>query len=152
MKKLTEQQKTKLIYSLELGIFSIIFLVLGVLKITQVMPYKETRRIIFNWITLFGSLWGVADFIWAIASKKRRTRVCLLDKALILPLTFYIISFDLISLIKKPSNNGFYIYMIGFAFLYIAVIYSFQAIYHFYKPIPGLLEENDKANQDQDTL
>ena len=141
MKKVDPVKKVKLIYSGELLLFAILFLVFGILRITQVMPYKETRRIVFNWITIFGAWWGIIDLTWALFSKKRRARVCLLDKFLVLPLSCFIITFDFISLIAKPTNDLFYILSIGSAFLYISAIYLFQAIYHYFKPIPGLIEE-----------
>ena len=150
MKKLDPRKKIKLIYSGELMLFAILFLVFGILRITQIMPYRETRRIVFNWITIFGAWWGIIDIVWALVSKKRKARVCLLDKFLLLPLSIFIITFDLISFIAKPTNDLFYIFSIGCAFLYISVIYLFQAIYHYYKPIPGLvddLEEEQKTEE-----
>ena len=147
MKKISQETKIKLIYSGELLLFSIVFLVFSILKFTNVMKYNETRRIVFNWITLFGGAWGITDFIWAISSKKRKQRVSLLDKFLTLPLSLFIITFDLISLIAKPAYDSFYIIMIGIAFAYVSGIYLFQAIYHFYRPIPGLLDdEEDEEN------
>ena len=151
MKKVDPHRKVKLIYSGELLGFAILFLVFGILKITKVMGYNETRRIIFNWITIFGSAWVIADLVWGLASKKRRQRICLLDKFLTLPVGLFIMTFDLISFIAKPENENFYIYSIGTVFLYIAVIYTFRAIYHYYKPIPGLLEEDEEEKKDENS-
>ena len=151
MKKIDPHKKMKLIYSGELLLFAIIFLVVAILKLTGVMVYKEPRRIIFNWITIFGALWGVIDFVWAIASKKRRARICLLDKILILPLVIFIETFDFISLIAKPENNNFYVISISCAFLYIAAIYLFQAIYHYFKPIPGLFDEEEEEQKEENS-
>ena len=124
MKKLDKETKYKLVYSGELALFAVVFLVFAILKFTRVMGYNETRRIIFNYVTLVGSAWGITDFVWAVCSKKRRAKVSLLDKALVLPLVIFIITFDLISLIAKPVDENFYIYMIGGAFSYITVIYT----------------------------
>ena len=151
MKKIDPQKKIKLIYSGELLLFAVLFLVFGILRITQVMPYRETRRIVFNWITIFGAWWGIIDLTWALASKKRRARVCLLDKFLVVPLALFIITFDFISLIAKPANDMFYVVCIGSAFIYISVIYLFQAIYHYYKPIPGLFDEEEKEEKEQNS-
>ena len=151
MKKLSKETKIKLIYSGELLLFSILFLVFAILKFTNIMAYKETRRIIFNWITLFGGAWGITDFIWAINSKKRKQRISLIDKFLTLPLSLFIITFDLISLISKPSNDKFYITMIGIAFVYVSAIYLFQAVYHFYRPIPGLLDDEDDEKNNENS-
>ena len=147
MKKMDPHKKMKLIYSGELLLFAVIFLVVAILKLTGVMKYNETRRIIFNWITIFGGLWGITDFVWGLASKKRRQRICLLDKVLLLPLVLFIETFDFISLIAKPENESFYVINIGAAFIYNTVIYLFQAIYHYFYPIPGLIDavtEDDK--------
>ena len=147
MKKADPHRKIKLVYSGELLLFAILFLVFGILKMTKVMGYNETRRIVFNWITLFGSAWVITDLIWGLASKTRRQRICLLDKFLTLPVGLFIMAFDFVSLIAKPANDNFYIYSIGGVFLYISAIYFFQAIYHYFKPIPGLLEdEEDEQN------
>ena len=142
-------KKMKLIYSGELLLFAVIFLVVAILKLTGVMKYNETRRIIFNWITIFGGLWGITDFVWGLASKKRRQRISLLDKALVLPLVLFIETFDFISLIAKPESESFYVISIGAAFLYITVIYTFQAIYHYFYPIPGLLDDEEEEKKDQ---
>lgn len=142
--KMTDKQKAILIYSGEFILFAIIFLVLGTLKITQVMPYKEGRRIVFNWITLFAAIWPIADFIWALASKRRRQRICLLDKILTLPLPIFMIVFDLISLISKPENTFFYVASIAAAFYYVAVLYLVLGIYHYFKPIPELVKGYDE--------
>ena len=151
MKKLDPHKKVKLIYSGELLAFAILFLVFGILKITKVMDYIEIRRIVFNWITIFGSAWVIADLIWGLASKKRRQRICLLDKFLVLPVGLFIMTFDLISFIAKPTNDNFYIYCIGGVFLYISVIYFFQAIYHYYKPIPGLFDDEEEEKKEENS-
>jgi hypothetical protein len=143
MKKIDKEKKIKLIYSGELLLFAVIFLVFGILKITKVMGYSETRRIVFNWITIFGGAWGIADFIWAVCSKKRQQRISMIDKVLLLPLAVFIMTFDFISLIARPANDNFYIYSVGAAFLYVAVIYTFESIYHYYKPIPGLFDDEE---------
>ena len=149
MKKIDKEKKVKLIYSGELLLFAVIFLVFGILKITKVMGYSETRRIVFNWITIFGGAWGITDFIWAICSKKRQQRISMIDKILLLPLAIFIITFDFISLIAKPANDNFYIYSVGAAFLYVAVIYTFESIYHYYNPIPGLLDDEEETKVEE---
>ena len=147
MKKVDPHRKIKLIYSGELLLFAVLFLVFGILKITKVMGYNETRRIVFNWITIFGGAWIITDLVWGLVSKKRRLRICLLDTFLALPVALFMISFDFISLIAKPTNDDFYIYSIGGAFLYISVIYFFQSIYHYFKPIPGLLDDEEEEQK-----
>ena len=115
------------------------------------MGYNETRRIVFNWITIFGGLWGIIDFLWGAFSKRRRARICLLDKALLLPLVLFIETFDFISLIAKPENENFYIYSLGFAFIYVTIIYTFQAIYHYFYPIPGLFDDEEEEQKEENS-
>lgn len=142
MKKLDKETKVKLIYSGELLLFAVLFLVFGILKFTKVMGYNPTRTLIFNIITLAGAAWGITDFIWAISSKKRQQRISMLDKVLLLPLVLFMITYDVICLTTKQPDE-FYLYMLGSAFLYVAVIYTFEAIYHYHHPIPGLFENDE---------
>ena len=60
-------------------------------------------------------------------------------------------TFDFISLIAKPSNNDFYIYSIGAAFLYIAAIYTFQGIYHYFYPIPGIFDDEEEDKKEENS-
>ena len=150
MEKLDKETKYKLIYSGELALFAVIFGVFSLLKFTGVLGHNPTRALVFNWITIFGGAWGIADFIWAISSKKRQQRISLLDKFLVLPLSLFIITYDLICFIAKPEAS-FYSIMLGIAFAYVAVIYTFEAIYHFHHPIPGLLEDDEEEEKEENS-
>ena len=147
MKKLDKETKYKLIYSGELALFAVLFLVFSILKFTHVLGHNPTRALVFNWITIFGGTWGIIDFIWAISSKKRQQRISLLDKFLLLPLSIFIITYDLICFIAKPETN-FYSIMLGIAFAYVGVVYCFEAVYHFYHPIPGLLDDEEEEKEE----
>ena len=149
MNKLDKETKYKLIYSGELALFAIIFFVFSVLKFTGILGYKPTRALIFNWITIFGGAWGIIDFIWAISSKKRQERISLLDKILLVPLAIFIITYDLICFIVKPEPV-FYTTMLGIAFAYVGVVYCFESVYHFYHPIPGLLEDEEEEKEEKE--
>ena len=150
MKKLDKETKYKLVYSGELALFAVLFAVFAVLKFTGVLGYNPRRALVFNWITIFGGAWGIADFIWAVCSKKRQQRISLLDKFLLLPLSLFIITYDLICFIAKPEPS-FYNIMLGIAFAYVAVIYCFQAVYHFYHPIPGLLDDDEEEEKPENS-
>ena len=150
MKKLDKETKYKLVYSGELALFAVLFAVFAVLKFTGVLGYNPTRALVFNWITIFGGAWGIADFIWAVCSKKRQQRISLLDKFLLLPLSLFIITYDLICFIAKPEPS-FYSIMLGIAFAYVAVIYCFEAVYHFYHPIPGLLDDDEEEEKPENS-
>ena len=150
-KKLDTITKAKLIYSCELLIFAIVFLVFAILKITGVMAGNDVRSKIFNWVTIFGGTWITIDFLWAIFSKKRRPKVALIDKCLHLPAGLYLISFDIYCFVTNPKGNSdVYRYGVPIVLFYLCSCYLFESIYHFFKPIPGLLEieEMEKAEQE----
>lgn len=143
--KMSEEKKTKLIYSGELLIFAVIFFVLGLLILLNVIHLSDRWRRIFTWVTIFGSSYLIFDFLWSVLSKKRRKKVSLLDKCLSLPLGLFLIPIDIISFVTSFSKD--YVYyqtVMVILFFYITVIYIFEAVYHYYHPIPGLLEDEDK--------
>ena len=146
-KKMDFATKAKLIYSGELIIIAVAFIVIAILKLTNVFKYNETRSLIFNWITIFGGTWVIVDLIWAIVDKKRQKRICLLDKIIHAPAGIYFIAFDLYCLIAHPGEM-FYQRAIPVVLLYLAACYIFESIYHYKYPIPGLLEEEIKENQE----
>ena len=139
-KKMDTMTKAKLIYSGELFVFAIAFLVVAILEFTQVIKISERHHIIFNWVTLFGGSWLIADFIWALADKKRQKRIAMIDKIIHLPLGIYLIAFDLFCLISKPSDPNIYQYGIPSALTYICLCYIFESLYHFKYPVPGLVD------------
>ena len=151
-KKLDALTKAKLIYSGELIIIAIVFLVVAILKFTNVIPYNATRHLVLNWITLFGGTWVIVDFVWALLSKKRRPRISLLDKALHLPAGIYLVTFDLFCIITRPDNPM--IYRCGFpiAISYLCLCYIFEGIYHFYHPIPGILEAVVEVDDEEEKI
>ena len=142
-KKMDIMTKAKLIYSGELALFAVVLLVLAILEFTQVIKINGTG---FNWVTIFGGSLLIADFIWAIASKKRQKRIALIDKILVLPLALYLISFDIYCFAIKPALT-IYRYGIPPVLLYLCLVYTFEAIYHFKYPVPGLLDIEEKVNQ-----
>ena len=139
-KKMDTMTKAKLIYSGELMVFAIAFLVVAILEFTQVIKISERHHIIFNWVTLFGGSWLIADFIWALVDKKRQKRIAMIDKIIHLPLGIYLISFDLFCLISQPADPNIYQYGIPSALSYIFLCYIFESIYHFKYPVPGLVD------------
>ena len=78
--------------------------------------------------------------------KKRQKRICLIDKVIHVPSGIYLISFDLYCLINQPGER-FYQIGIPVVLLFLAACYIFEAIYHYKKPIPGLLEDEEVNNQ-----
>ena len=146
--KMKATTKAKIIYSAELGVFAVVFLVIGLLEMLKVIHIREIVLTIFNWVTLFGGAWMIADFVWLMASKKRQKKASKLDKSLLLPLGIYLITFDLYCLIgkvDKVEQYDIYRFCISGALLYIAVIYAFEAVYHWFHPVPGLIESIEEA-------
>ena len=142
-KKMDLMTKAKLFYSGELAIFAVVFLVLAILEFTEIIKINGTG---FNWVTIFGGFLIIGDFVWAMVSKKRQKKIALIDKILVLPLAVYLISFDLYCFIGQPEVT-IYRYCIPPVMLYLCLVYTFEAIYHFKYPVPGLLEIEEKVNQ-----
>ena len=153
--KMDIQTKAKLIYSIELGVFAVVFIVLAILKFVGVIGTNATRLTVFNWITLFGGSWIVADFLWALLDKKRQKRVAIIDKCLHLPAGLYLITFDLYCLITKPAiDSPICRFGTPIVLAYLGLCYAFEAIYHFKYPVPGLLDgiekQEEAASNEQD--
>ncbi len=146
-KKLSDETKVKLFYSGELFLIGLVFAIIAILVLIGVIKRSDTKNLVFNWITIFGGTWLIVDFFWGLCSKSRRKRICLLDKILHLPLGIYLVTFDLICFIAKPD---IYSWGVPVAFLYVALSYTFEAIYHWFKPLPQILEaiEEDKKEEE----
>jgi len=138
-KPLDASKKAILFYSGELLLISIVALVIAILEWTQLIKVSERHRLIFNWVTIFGGTWLIIDFLLALFSKKRQKRIALIDKIIHLPLGIYLVSFDTFAFIKNPDISLFQI-GIPIALTYLSICYMFESIYHYFKPIPGLIE------------
>ena len=145
--KMSSEKKAKLIYSGELMFFAIVFAVIATLEITRILKMRDWVLIAFNWLTIFGGAWMIADFIWVLLSKKRRAKNSLLDKALLIPLGIYLITFDILCFTGVINTYDLRLYMMVGAFYYVAVVYLFESIYHYFVPVPALLEDDDKEEK-----
>ena len=151
-KKMDFATKAKLIYSGELLLFALVFLTLAILKFTGVLAYNSTRMAIFNWVTLFGGTWLLADLIWALVDKKRQKRISLIDKIIHVPAGIYLISFDLYCLIGKPTNEAIYQYGVPIVLTYLGLCYIFEALYHYKHPVPGLIDIEEEEKKENSSL
>lgn len=133
------EKRNKLIYSGEFILIALVFLVLGVLEILKVIVIGNNFQLIFKIVTLVGATWLVTDFFWTLLNKKRRAKECLLDKCIMLPMALYLYAFDIYGFIVQPAYE-YYQIGIPIAFFYISCAYIFQGIYHYYKPVPLILE------------
>ena len=152
-KKLSPETKVKLIYCGELLIIALIVIVVGALKLSGVIATKPTRLLVYNIITTVGGTWLIFDLVWALVSKKRRPKVCLLDKFLALPVGLYLFVFNTICFIDKAqgltTNDLLVRLSVGIVLLYIGLIYIFEAIYHYFYPVPQMLEAIEEAKKEE---
>ncbi len=140
--KTDELTKEKRIYTIELMAFMILFLILGILILAHILPVKGTFRKVLIYVSLFGSLWLIIDFIWTLASPKRRAKQSLLDKFLALPAAGSVLAMDLVTFIQGFDQTiELHEIFVGILFCYLAVVYLVEAIYHWFKPLPMLLED-----------
>lgn len=142
-------KKMTLIMSIEYIVIAIVFLVIAILKLTGVMNSSPIRAKIFNFVTLAGSIWIIADFIWSTISKKRKEKVDYLDKSLLLPLGIYLFIYNLVSIIIWDNADQWYRYGMSTAFIYVFIVYSFFGVYHYFFPNKSIIlavqeEENEK--------
>ena len=152
-KKLDDLTKTKLIYSGELILFAIIFIVVGILEITNVIGVNDVFRYIFMFATPVGALFIIINFIWTLKSPKKRAKTSLLDVTSTLPMSIYFITIDIIMYMNFNTLEPIiYQYFIGSALLCFSVIYLIQGIYHWFYPLPSLLEELEKERVAKNTF
>lgn len=138
-------KKANLLICGEMLLIAIVFLVLGILRITSVIKSSEIRAHIFNIITTLGSTWVIIDFFWSTFSRKRHEKVTYLDKCLNFPMAIGILAFDIYCLIHWTdfANQEFLdsVFRIGISviFLVIAINYIFQSVFHYFRPTKALL-------------
>ncbi len=150
MSKMSIDKKVKLIYSAELIFFAVVFAVIATLEITGVLKLKQWVMIGFNFLTLAGGIWLIADLIWALASPRRKQKSSIMDKAMLAPLGLALIIFDIVCFAIDFNAELYYfrMYSMTAVFYYIAIVYIFQGIYHYYHPIPAILESIEEEKQD----
>lgn len=134
-----QEKRIKLIYSGELLLFAVVFIVLGILQLLAVIKQSERFQLIFKIVTLVGATWLVTDFVWVMLSAKRKAKNSIMDKAMMLPLAIYLYFFDVLGFVLKPGY-GYYQVGVPAAFFYISCAYIFQGIYHYYHPVPSVIE------------
>ena len=134
--KMSIDKKNRLVYSLEMILFAVAFIVIATLEILNIIGKREVMLIIFNWVTIFGGVWMIVDFFWVMFSPKRRAKNSLLDKAMLIPLGIYFITFDLICFCQLDFVTlEFRRRMMAIGFYYVGAVYLFQGIYHYFYPI-----------------
>ena len=134
-------KKAKKVYTIELAIFTLIFLVLGILILVDVIPLRGTFRKVLIYVSIAGSLWLLADFFWTCFSKKRRAKNSLFDKLLALPAGIAVLVLDILTfVIGFEESNQLHETFVGILFCYLAAAYVAQIVYHWFRPLPMLIE------------
>lgn len=149
MKKLDEITKLKLIYSGELVVFAIVFLVLGILQLTGVMSPSTKFLNVFKYITLIGAAYFLYDIVSAIMNPKKRAKVCWPDKISTCFIPPYLAVVDVFLFAKNEFVINNARLFIGPLFIAISLAYLFQGIYHWYKPLPELFEDDEPKKEEK---
>ena len=153
-KKLEPLTKVKIMLAVEYAIFVVVFAVLGVLFLTEVIKVAEWKRYLFTYVTLAGTTWILVDFFWTLFSPKRRQKQCLLDKIMMAPVGFVLLPFDIYAITQGCAETLPYRFFIGGNLCYFAAVYAFLAIYHWFHPIPAVIEaalEEEKSRNEVPT-
>ena len=153
MKKLSGNDKAKLVYTIELLVFACLFAVLGILFLVGVLHTSTWKKWLVLTVGTLGAVWCYVDFFWCLKSPKRRAKNSLLDKALVLPNALYAFVINIYFWVKlAPFNEDsdiMFAYCLGASLCYFSIIYIIEAIYHWKHPVPGLIEiENQIAEEE----
>lgn len=151
-KKMDELTKYKLVYSVELAVFAVAFMIIGLLQITHVIILHPFFIQLFNWVTMFGSIWVIFDLCWTLRSEKRRKKVSLFDKVTLGIFAIYVFIIDIImfsNYLKLP--RFWYQTLIGDAVFYIGIIYIMQAYWHYRYPVLSIVEAVEQERIDKIT-
>ncbi len=148
-------KKSNRTYIIELLVFAAVFLTLSILAFVNVLKFeREPMRWVYVFLTLAGGAYFLFDFIWALASPKKRAKSCLLDKALVAPASLGLIVFDVYALIVGPTKVTFFRYVAAAALAYFALVYVVEAIYHKSRPLPMIVKAVDEeiAEEEKERL
>ncbi len=144
MKKLSGNDKAKLVYTVELGVFACLFAVLGILFLTGVLHTNAWKKWLVLTVGTLGAVWCYVDFFWCLKSAKRRAKNSLLDKALVLPNALFAFVINIYFWVRlapfNEDSDAMFAYCLGASLCYFAFIYIIEAVYHWKHPLPGLLE------------
>ena len=151
MKKLSGNEKAKLIYTLELAIFACLFLTLGILFLVGVLKTSLWKKWLVLTVGTLGAVWCFVDFFWMVKSPKRRAKNSMLDKVLVLPNALYALIINIYFWVKlapfNEESDAIFAYCLGASLCYFAFIYVIEGIYHWKHPVPGLLEAENEIEE-----
>ena len=146
-------KKVKLIFLLEYLAISVVLLLVGFLRMFDVIPYDQNRLLVYNILTIIGVAYVFFDTIWFALSKKKRERSDLIDKIFPIPLAIFLLVFDILVLSKVYATEGFVKYSISSILIYAGLFSLFLGIYHHFKPsklvLSAIEEEIAKTQEEQ---
>lgn len=144
-----ETRKAVIFYTAELAIFAVAFLTLGILIFARIITLGGLFRPIYIIVTMVSGSCLIFDFLTAVLWKKRRSKISLFDKFLLLPVGPTLLTTDIIMLVQGLENTAeFHRATIASLFCYFGLIYGAQAVYHYFVPLPGLLQPETKDDGD----
>ncbi len=150
-KKLDEVTKTKLFYSGELVIIAIALIVVGILQVVGVMNFSETFLHIFKFLALAGMCYFIFEIVTIIKIPKKRENVCWVDKCTVLVIPPYTFTLSMLLFFGNEfvwSNPKLFLVPLIF---YLAAVYLFQGIYHWFFPLK-ILFEDDEEKKDENVV
>jgi len=147
-KKLDDFTKTKLIYSGELIVIAIVLIIIGILQVCNVMNISETFLNIFKFLAIGGACFFTYDITTTFVNPRKREISCLLDKFTIIIIPPYTLTISIMLFIGNEfvwNNPKLFIVPLIF---YIAAVYIFQGIYHWFFPLKALFEDEEEKKDE----
>ena len=150
-KKMDSFKKIKLIFLIEYLVIALVVLVIAILKLTNVMQTSQTRLLIYNIISSVGAIYFFVTFTMAMVNPKYRAKTDLLDKCLLMPLSLFLIPFNIYCFVRYGNFNELFVrYSVAAVLLYIFVIYTFLGIYHYFKPTKEILLAYEEMKKEEE--
>lgn len=153
MKKLDELTKAKLIYSGMLLVIGIVAITIGILQLVQIIEIKEWLINVFKFVPFLGLAYFIFDYVTLFTNKKKREKVCLVDKFSLIFIPPFSVTFAILLWCGNNYACNSPQLFIGPLIITLGVVYIFQAIYHWFRPLKDLLEDDDdsenKDNQEE---
>ena len=147
-----EFKKAIKVYTIELLVFSVVFIVLGILELLGIIGNNLDWRLVFTYITMVGIAIFIGINVWSFVDPKRRARVDVIDRVMLIPGPIAVLILDITTLVRgtgDPLVMDMHKYIIGIVFLYFGACYIFQAIYHYYFPSKMMLELEESAKAEE---
>ena len=138
--------KYKKIFFLEYLAIAAVLILIGFLRLFNVMEFSETRLLVYNIITLVGVAYLIFDLIWNLRPAKRRD-FSLIDKLPPLLIGMFLLVFDILTLSKILVDIVIIKYCIVAVLLAAGCYAIFMGFYHYKKPQKMLYEAVEEAYQ-----